>query len=157
MYLSMYRCVNDRPQFGCPHSHSLTDAVFFSAGIIPGGVLCKPPRTSSSAPVLGDTLEISFADIEIDLEELLIGSMINSLFSSGISNSCRLHHSTPSNKLSLHISSSAPGISNPSPQWSRLSANPKDAPSRLGDSVVPGQQKSSRLASGQRHASRPSD
>jgi hypothetical protein len=64
--------------------------VFFSVGITPGGMLCNPPRTSSSASallVLGDTLEISFADIEIDPEELLIGSMINSLFSSGIFNS----------------------------------------------------------------------
>jgi hypothetical protein len=61
--------------------------VFFIDGITSGRVLCNPPRQPSSAPALGDTLEISFTDIEIDLEELLIGSMINWLFSSGISNS----------------------------------------------------------------------
>jgi hypothetical protein len=50
-------------------------------------MLCNPSRKPSPAPALGDRPEISFADIETDLEELLMGSLINWSISSGISNS----------------------------------------------------------------------
>ena len=149
--------MNDRPQFGCSHSHSWAGDGTSRAWGVGTGRLCNSSRQLSPEPTLDDRLELSFGDVKNDLEELFVGSLVRSSSSSGISNSWNRHHSTPSNILSLHNSSSALRISNPSPQWSRLSADPKDAPSWLGDSVVPGQQKSSRLASGQRHASRPSD
>jgi len=86
MYLSLYRCVNDRPQFGYSHNHSVTDAVCFRTGNGLAGMLCNPSRRNSPALALGDRLEISFADVETNLEEPLMGSVINWSISSGISN-----------------------------------------------------------------------